>query len=30
MQAWMMKEKGALLHFPKVMKANVVELQARI
>jgi len=29
MQAWMMKYKGAPLHLPNMMKANVVELQAR-
>jgi len=30
MQTWMMKYKGAPLHLPKMMTANVVELQACI
>lgn len=30
MRAWMMEYKGALLHLPKMMKANAVKLQARI
>jgi len=30
MQAWMMNYKGALLHLLKMMKANVVKLQAHI
>ena len=30
MQAWTMKYKGALLHLPKMMRADAVELQARI
>ena len=28
MKTWMMIYKGALLHFPKMMKASVVELKA--
>jgi len=30
MQAWMMKYKGALVHLPKMTRANAVELQAHI
>lgn len=30
MQAWMMKYKGAPLQFPKMMRANAVEMKQRI